>query len=119
MRRAGKQAGCAEATGQVQAPFRWRLWRRDDALPELADAMLTAPRAGTLPYLRARDHPVLRQWDAECRCRAGTGMAVKSVSKWRRQFAAERLAGLEDAAPVGGGRRGWCWRWAGEDPPST
>ena len=28
-------------------------------------------------------------------------MAVKSVSKWRRQFAAERLAGLKDAAPVG------------------
>jgi transposase len=29
------------------------------------------------------------------------GVAVKSVSKWRRQFAAGRLAGLEDAAPVG------------------
>src|SRR5216683_4494133 len=29
------------------------------------------------------------------------GVAVKSVSKWRRQFAAERLAGLQDAAPVG------------------
>ena len=29
------------------------------------------------------------------------GVSVKSVSKWRRQFAAERLAGLEDAAPVG------------------
>jgi transposase len=29
------------------------------------------------------------------------GVAVKSVSKWRRKFAAERLAGLEDAAPVG------------------
>ena len=29
------------------------------------------------------------------------GVAVKSVSKWRRQFAVERLAGLEDAAPVG------------------
>src|SRR6266516_853305 len=28
-------------------------------------------------------------------------VAVKSVSKWRRQFAAQRLAGLEDAAPVG------------------
>ena len=28
-------------------------------------------------------------------------MAVRSVSKWRRQFAAQRLAGLEDAAPVG------------------
>jgi transposase len=29
------------------------------------------------------------------------GVAVKSVSRWRRQFAAQRLAGLEDAAPVG------------------
>src|SRR6201997_3818194 len=29
------------------------------------------------------------------------GVAVKSVSKWRRQFAEQRLAGLEDAAPVG------------------
>src|SRR5690242_18285407 len=29
------------------------------------------------------------------------GVAVKSVSKWRRQFAAQRLGGLEDAAPVG------------------
>jgi transposase len=29
------------------------------------------------------------------------GVAVKSVSKWRRQFAAQRLAGLEDAAPAG------------------
>src|SRR5215475_5422035 len=28
------------------------------------------------------------------------GVAVKSVSKWRRQFAVGRLAGLEDAAPV-------------------
>jgi transposase len=29
------------------------------------------------------------------------GVAVTSVSKWRRKFAAGRLAGLEDAAPVG------------------
>src|SRR5258708_48640 len=29
------------------------------------------------------------------------GVAVKSVSKWRRKFAAERLAGLEDDAPIG------------------
>src|SRR5438034_8827271 len=27
------------------------------------------------------------------------GVAVKSVSKWRRQFADQRLAGLENAAP--------------------
>jgi len=29
------------------------------------------------------------------------GVAVKSVSKWRRQFAAGRLAGLENAGPAG------------------
>jgi transposase len=29
------------------------------------------------------------------------GVAVKSVSKWRRQFAAARLAGLEDTAAIG------------------
>lgn len=31
--------------------FYWCLWRRGDALAELADAVLTAPRAATLPYL--------------------------------------------------------------------
>ena len=29
------------------------------------------------------------------------GVAVKSVSKWRRLFADQRLGGLEDAAPIG------------------
>lgn len=29
------------------------------------------------------------------------GVTVKSVSKWRRQFADQRLAGLEDVAPIG------------------
>jgi transposase len=29
------------------------------------------------------------------------GVAVKSVSKWRRKFVADRLAGLEDSAPIG------------------
>ena len=29
------------------------------------------------------------------------GVAVRSVSKWRRKFAEQRLAGLEDAAPIG------------------
>src|SRR5262249_4305651 len=29
------------------------------------------------------------------------GVSPKSVSKWRRRFAAQRLAGLEDDAPVG------------------
>jgi hypothetical protein len=29
------------------------------------------------------------------------GVALKSVSKWRRQFAGQRLAGLDDAASAG------------------
>src|SRR5580704_14695425 len=29
------------------------------------------------------------------------GVAVKSVSKWRRRFADRRLAGLDDDAPIG------------------
>ncbi|MQA94898.1 MAG: helix-turn-helix domain-containing protein, partial [Streptosporangiales bacterium] len=29
------------------------------------------------------------------------GVAVKTVAKWRRQFAVERMAGLEDAARIG------------------
>jgi transposase len=49
------------------------------------------------------------------------GVAVKSVSKWRRQFADQRLAGLEDAAPIGrpkaelvltGAERAQLVRWA-------
>jgi hypothetical protein len=49
---------CQEAGGDALArlarfrrEFYWCLWRRPDALLELADAVLTAPRAGTLPYL--------------------------------------------------------------------
>ena len=38
------------------------------------------------------------------------GVAVKSVSKWRRQFAGQRLAGLEDSAPVGRRKPTWSWR---------
>jgi len=49
------------------------------------------------------------------------GVAVKSVSKWRRQFAGRRLAGLEDDAPIGrpkaelvlgGAERAQLIRWA-------
>ena len=48
-------------------------------------------------------------------------VAVKSVSKWRRRFAGQRLAGLEDDAPVGllkadlvlsGAERAQLTRWA-------
>ena len=59
---------------------------------------------------------------------AELGVAVKSVSKWRRKFAAGRLAGLEDDAPVGHPKaelvlaeaeRAQLIRWArpGEDRP--
>ena len=61
-------------------------------------------RAG-LPGRWRRDRARIILACAEGRSNAGVaqalGVAVKSVSKWRRQFAAERLAGLEDAAPVG------------------
>src|ERR1700678_4831611 len=49
------------------------------------------------------------------------GVAVKSVSKWRRKFAGQRLAGLEDAGPIGhpkaglvltGAERAQLIRWA-------
>ncbi len=57
-------------------------------------------------------------------------VAVKSVSKWRRRFAEQRLAGLEDDAPVGlpkadlvlsEDERARLTRWgpAGEDGAST
>jgi transposase len=51
----------------------------------------------------------------------GLGVAVKSVSKWRRKFAADGLAGLEDDAPIGrpkaelvldDGERAQLMRWA-------
>src|ERR1700677_4537217 len=49
------------------------------------------------------------------------GVAVKSVSKWRRKFAGQRLAGLGDAGPIGdpkaglvltGAERAQLVRWA-------
>src|SRR6202034_1637374 len=61
-------------------------------------------RAG-LPERRRADRARIILACAEGMSNAGAaralGVAVKSVSKWRRQFAADRLAGLEDAAPVG------------------
>src|ERR1700681_4671635 len=61
-------------------------------------------RAG-LPGRRRADRARIILACAEGMSNAGAaqvvGVAVKSVSKWRRKFAAGRLAGLEDDAPVG------------------
>jgi transposase len=61
-------------------------------------------RAG-LPERRRADRARIILACSEGMSNAGAaravGVAVKSVSKWRRKFAAERLAGLEDAAPIG------------------
>ena len=61
-------------------------------------------RAG-LPGVRRADRARIVLACADGMSNAGAaqalGVAVKSVSKWRRQFAERRLAGLEDAAPIG------------------
>src|SRR5438445_920379 len=61
-------------------------------------------RAG-LPERRRADRARIILACADGMSNAGAaqalGVAVKSVSKWRRSFAAERMAGLEDAAPIG------------------
>jgi transposase len=61
-------------------------------------------RAG-LPERRRADRARIILACAEGMSNAGAaqalGVAVKSVSKWRRLFADRRLAGLEDAAPIG------------------
>jgi transposase len=66
----------AELVRRARGPGRWRADRARIILA-CADGMSNAVAAQAL------------------------GVAVKSVSKWRRQFAGQRLAGLEDAAPVG------------------
>src|ERR1700689_5542462 len=61
-------------------------------------------RAG-LPGRRKADRARIILACAEGMPNAGVAqelwVAVKSVSKWRRKFAAGRLAGLEDAGPIG------------------
>jgi hypothetical protein len=52
--------------------FRWCLWRRGDALFELADAVLTAGTAGPLPYLSLE--PAFRR---------GHGMVYQSLARGR------------------------------------
>jgi transposase len=62
-------------------------------------------RRSGLPGRRQADRARIILACAEGMSNAGAaqalGVAVKSVSKWRRQFAGQRLAGLEDAAPIG------------------
>jgi transposase len=61
-------------------------------------------RAG-LPERRRADRARIILACAEGMSNAGVaqalGVAVKSVSKWRRRFADRRLAGLDDDAPIG------------------
>lgn len=70
------QEGRAEEALACLARFRQEfyrcLWRRGDALCELADAVLTAPAAGTLPYL-----------SLEPRFRRGHGMVYQGLDKGR------------------------------------
>src|SRR5437763_9314478 len=86
----------AELERRARGPGRWRADRARIILA-CADGMSNAAAAEAL------------------------GVAVKSVSKWRRRFAGQRLAGLEDAAPVGrrkaelvlaGAERAQLMRWA-------
>jgi transposase len=50
---------------------------------------------------RARIILACAQGMANAQAARELGVAVKSVSKWRRRFADRRLAGLEDDAPIG------------------
>ena len=81
-------------------------------------------RAG-LPERRRADRARIILACADGMSNAGAarelGVAVKSVSKWRRRFADRRLAGLEDDAPIGqpkaelvlsGAERAQLIRWA-------
>ena len=62
-------------------------------------------RRAALPERRRADRARIILACAEGMSNAGAaqalGVAVKSVSKWRRRFADQRLAGLEDDAPIG------------------
>jgi transposase len=62
-------------------------------------------RPAGLPGRRRADRARIILACAEGMSNAGAaqvlGVAVKSVSKWRCQFAGQRLAGLDDGAPIG------------------
>src|ERR1700689_5806460 len=68
---------------------------------ERAELVRRAGLPGRWRADRARIILACAEGMSNARAAQALGGAVKSVSKWRRQFAAERLAGLQDAAPVG------------------
>jgi transposase len=68
---------------------------------ERAELVRRAGRPERRPAERARIILACADGMSNAGAAQALGVAVKSVSKWRRNFAAERLAGLEDAAPIG------------------
>jgi transposase len=68
---------------------------------ERAELVRRAGGPGRWRADRARIILVCAEGMSNAQAARALGVAVKSVSKWRRQFAADRLAGLEDAAQVG------------------
>jgi transposase len=88
---------------------------------ERAELVRRAGGPGRWRADRARIILACAEGMSNARAAQALGVAVKSVSKWRRQFAARGLAGLEDAAPVGrrkaelvltGAERAQLVRWA-------
>ncbi len=90
-----------------------------------ADERAELVRRTELPGRRRADRARIILACADGMSNAGAaqalGVAVKSVSKWRRRFAEQRLAGLEDDAPIGrpkadlvlsGAERAQLTRWA-------
>jgi transposase len=79
-------------------PFAVQIVLSEDERAELV-------RQAALPGRRRADRARIVLACAEGMSNAGAaqelGVAVKSVSKWRRRFADQRLAGLEDDAPIG------------------
>jgi transposase len=68
---------------------------------ERAELVRQAGSAGPRRADRARIILACAEGMSNAGAAQALGVAVKSVSKWRRQFAGQRLAGLEDAAPIG------------------
>ncbi len=68
---------------------------------ERAELVRRAGRPERRPAERARIILACADGMSNAGAAQAIGVAVKSVSKWRRNFAAERMAGLEDAAPIG------------------